>query len=121
MQQLPNKQASIRPRIAVSVVVFATFAALMWFAVRANVAEEELKRIADEKKSQQRAAQTAAQANPGDWLTVGKEKEISQTEKIRLLQVNSSVMGLFSTECLLYTNAEYKTSQLVCSNGIHGQ
>ncbi len=50
-----------------------------------------------------------------DWAYVAKEKQITPGETIKLVIIPSSFgHEILDTKCLIYTNAEFKTSSMIC-------
>lgn len=112
MQRLPAPP-KIGLRLSVVLVVVALFAVPLWYAKhQADTAYEQHEAAAKEVRAR---VLRDSKAGSQDWLAAGPEKWISDTESLRLLHVNSSVLGFYGAECLLYLNTEQHTSQLTCS------
>lgn len=61
------------------------------------------------------AEDTDAKQRFEKWAYIAKEKQISTSETVRLLIIPEPMgMDLFDTKCLIYSNAEYKTAQMIC-------
>lgn len=67
------------------------------------------------QRANRQAADTDAKQRFEKWAYIAKEKQISASETVRLLIIPNTIgFDLFDTKCLIYANAEYKTSQMIC-------
>lgn len=56
-----------------------------------------------------------AKARYNQWAYVAKEKQIAAGETLKLVIIpNSLGFEILDTNCLIYTNAEYKQSTMIC-------
>ncbi len=72
---------------------------------------------ADEAEKRQKYAEreAAAKLRFEQWAYVAKEKQIAPGETIKLVVIpDPRGFDLLDTKCLIYTNAEYKQSSMIC-------
>ena len=71
---------------------------------------------AEKEASEQRReeAKQADQARLAQWAYIAKEKQVTATETVKLLIIPSKLGKYFDTKCYIYSNAEYKQSNMVC-------
>ena len=68
-----------------------------------------------EQEKQYSERQVAAKTRFEQWAYVAKEKQITPGETIRLVIIpDPHGFDLFDTKCLIYTNVEYKQSNMIC-------
>ncbi|MFZ3018595.1 MAG: hypothetical protein WA056_09095 [Gallionella sp.] len=66
----------------------------------------------DKQHSERRAA---AKTRFEQWAYVAKEKQIGPGETIKLVIIpDPQGIDFFDTKCLIYTNAEFKQSSMIC-------
>lgn len=114
MQRLPAPP-KIGLRLSVVLVVVALFAVPLWYAKHRADADFERHQTAEKMTRERALEELKTEAKKYNWLSADREQWISDTESVRLLHVNSSVLGFYGAECLLYLNTEQHTSQLTCS------
>lgn len=109
MRQLPNpRQSYLRSYVVIFIIAFVALQSVFYFAGKAFDAQFVPQQV-------QPHPQVSQPYNPEAWLAVGQEKALSDFETVRMLEVNSSILGYWQTECLLYTNTRLGTSTLTCS------
>ena len=58
-----------------------------------------------------------AKARFNQWAYIAKEKQIAPSETIKLVIIPDPLgLEILDTKCLIYTNSEYKQSNMVCPN-----
>ncbi len=82
--------------------------AVALLVVGCNQAEKE----AAKQRGTERMA--AEKARISQWAHITKEKQITPTETVKLVIIPSALGDVFDTKCLIYTNSEYKQSNMVC-------
>jgi len=70
-----------------------------------------------EKDKQHSERRAAAKTRFEQWAYVAKEKQIAPGETIKLVIIPDPLgLDILDTKCLIYTNAEYKQSSMICPN-----
>ena len=88
--------------------------ALMTYCSDKN-AEAQNRNQAQPKNKSNEQEKLEAKLRFEKWAYIAKEKQISASETVRLLIIPETTgIDLFDTKCLIYSNAEYKTSQMIC-------
>lgn len=74
-------------------------------------------RTDEDQKQKKTERQAAAKHRFEQWAYVAKEKQISPGETIKLVIIPDPLgFDILDTKCLIYTNAEYKQSSMICPN-----
>lgn len=72
-----------------------------------NTEKEAFKQRIEEERQ-------ADQARLAQWAYIAKEKHVTATETVKLLIIPSKLGKYFDTTCYIYSNSEYKQSNMVC-------
>lgn len=82
--------------------------AVTFLLIGCNQAEKEAAKQHDAEMQQ------AEKVRIAQWAYIAKEKQVTPTETLKLVVIPTEFGELLNTKCLIYTNSEYKQSNMVC-------
>lgn len=94
--------------LAKSLSIIGFFAIASWWGYSELIAKPERRN----RQAQQQHDKEDKRFN--EWAYIAKDKEISPSERIKLVIVPHPWGDFFDTKCLIYTNVEFKQSSMIC-------